>query len=556
MPPSSSDDEDEAIFQSHLRGDSSSSSSPSPPPLHHNFFAPPFYNRPPTPLPPSPSLTSLLRPSRPTTPDSSADELEPVPRASPKVPTYEYYGFVLYLFSSLTFLMYLLWSYLPSPFLHALGIYYYPNRWWSLALPSFLVMLIVYIYVALASYNIGYLTLPMSSIETIIDDAANIATIDGKGRMRSSHKKRERMGTGSNVHDWRTIWSQGTDAVMDVPLGGVCEVLYGDGSIASAQKAIKTHSLPSNTKTYDNPTALAADPNVDLIVVSVNVATHYDLAKPALEAGKDVFVEWPLGRNLKEAEELAEIARAKGGKTWIGLQARFNPGLKLLRSIIDSGKVGRIMASSLEARISNFETWASLKYKYFAQSGIGGDLVSIYGGHMTDAFATVLGEFKHINSLTSIQRPTIDIMDGEKVVEKGLKRETADHIFIQGTLVSGAVASLSLATDKPFPGSTALVWNIHGDKGQLLITAKNAAINIHELTIKFSDYESGNVEDVEIPKDAQDELPQAGKNVGRSYAAYATGEGYPTFEDAVLRHRLVDAIQKSSSTGQRIALDI
>lgn len=89
-----------------------------------NAFAPPFYNRPPTPLPPSPSLTSLLRPpfstttSRPTTPDTSDGETPndteavvaksarnatTVPRASPKVPTYEYYGFVLYLTSSFAF---------------------------------------------------------------------------------------------------------------------------------------------------------------------------------------------------------------------------------------------------------------------------------------------------------------------------------------------------------------------------------------------------------------------------------------------------------------------
>ena len=89
-------------------------------------------------------------------------------------------------------------------------------------------MLLVYIYVALASYNTGYLTLPLSSIETIIDDAANVATIDGKGRMRSGHKKRDRAASGG-VKDWKGIWSHGTDAVMDVPLSGVCEVLYGQG---------------------------------------------------------------------------------------------------------------------------------------------------------------------------------------------------------------------------------------------------------------------------------------------------------------------------------------
>ncbi|MCJ1260583.1 hypothetical protein MMC22_000445 [Lobaria immixta] len=225
--------------------------------LHHsnssfliaNAFAPPFYNRPPTPLPPSPSLTSLLRPSfstntsRPTTPDSSENDTPndteaavaksartatTVPRASPKVPTYEYYGFVLYLLSSLAFLMYLLWSYLPSPFLHQLGIHYYPNRWWSLAIPSFLVMTLVYIYVALASYNTGSLTLPMSSIENMVDEAADIAALDQHGKINRKGSKdstaflpQDAMGI-----EWKTMWNEGTDAVMDVPVGGVCEILY------------------------------------------------------------------------------------------------------------------------------------------------------------------------------------------------------------------------------------------------------------------------------------------------------------------------------------------
>ena len=142
-------DADEADFHSHYSlGPSSASTSESesdpdddhsnsinsrqPPFLRHsnssflsaNAFAPPFYNKPPTPLPPSPSLTSLLRPSfsaatsRPTTPDSSENDTPndteaavaksartatTVPRASPKVPTYEYYGFVLYLMSSSAF---------------------------------------------------------------------------------------------------------------------------------------------------------------------------------------------------------------------------------------------------------------------------------------------------------------------------------------------------------------------------------------------------------------------------------------------------------------------
>ena len=269
---SSSHSDDQSSHSSDDESSSEEEGLPLPPFTQHTF-APPFYGRPPTPLPPSPSLTSLLRPSRPTTPDASDDDglaghgsttggptshgEQPVPRASPKVPTYEYYGFALYLFSGLSFLIYLLWSYLPSPFLHALGIYYYPNRWWSVAIPSWIVILAVYIYVALAAYNVEIMTLSPESIETIVDEAARVAVVDAKGRIvrdkerekdkgggkdkggrerRRNEKERERErerrrgdgvvkpGGGLN---WREVWNEGTDAIMDVPVGGVCEVLYG-----------------------------------------------------------------------------------------------------------------------------------------------------------------------------------------------------------------------------------------------------------------------------------------------------------------------------------------
>jgi phosphatidylinositol glycan class P protein len=241
---------------------------------------PPFYNRPPVPLPPSPSLRSLLRPSfstttsRRTTPDSSdvdvsagtsapastanlasiaksARQAPLVPRASPKIPTYEYYGFALYLASSAAFFLYIVWAYVPSPLLHQMGIHYYPNRWWALAVPCWLVALVVYIYVALASYNTGYLTLPMSSCENLVDETAQLALVDKRtgdivrgqpSAPRPAHDKakaghdsvtsgrRESISayrwSPAEKADWKRYWSVSTDAVMDVPIGGVCEILY------------------------------------------------------------------------------------------------------------------------------------------------------------------------------------------------------------------------------------------------------------------------------------------------------------------------------------------
>ncbi|KAL8709856.1 MAG: hypothetical protein Q9220_005472 [cf. Caloplaca sp. 1 TL-2023] len=212
--------------------------------LSASAFAPPFYNKPPTPLPPSPSLTSLLRPSfsaatsRPTTPSSSENDTPndteaavaksariatTVPRASPKVPTYEYYGFVLYLMSSMVFGMYILWSYLPSHFLHQLGIHYYPDRWWSLAIPSFLVMTLVYIYVALATYNTEYLTLPMSSIENIVDEAANIATVESQRNKKQNRSSEPKALIINPLESYYFRWTRANKAAMMEALPNVTQ---------------------------------------------------------------------------------------------------------------------------------------------------------------------------------------------------------------------------------------------------------------------------------------------------------------------------------------------
>jgi phosphatidylinositol N-acetylglucosaminyltransferase subunit P len=124
-------------------------------------------------------------------------------------------------------------------------------------------MTLVYIYIALLSYNVEYLTLPLGSVECIVDDAANIAVLDhNSGRVRkggskaferkrsdlnsspaqpvggmSRHKaekmskqKAEKMSRQkAEKMNWRHLWNEGTDAVMDVPIGGVCEILYGEG---------------------------------------------------------------------------------------------------------------------------------------------------------------------------------------------------------------------------------------------------------------------------------------------------------------------------------------
>lgn len=107
-------------------------------------------------------------------------------------------------------------------------------------------MLLVYIYVALACYNTGYMTLSVGNVENIVDMAADVAIVDARGIIirrakRGADGVEANAPSKGNAHgglqelsdtqdlDWRNLWNTGTDAVLDVPIGGVCEVLYGSG---------------------------------------------------------------------------------------------------------------------------------------------------------------------------------------------------------------------------------------------------------------------------------------------------------------------------------------
>lgn len=67
-----------------------------------------------------------------------------------------------------------------------------------------------------------------------------------------------------------------------------------NSTVASANRSIAHHNLGPNVKAYGNPNDLAADPDIDLVLCSVEILRHYELLKPAVLAGKDIYVEWPL----------------------------------------------------------------------------------------------------------------------------------------------------------------------------------------------------------------------------------------------------------------------
>lgn len=132
---------------------------------------------------------------------------------------------------------------------------------------------------------------------------------------------------------------------------------------------------------FDNEFDLVNCPDVDLVVVSVKVPYHYKLVKAAIDAGKMIYCEWPLGNGTKEAEELAEMAAAKGLRTFTGLQALSLPETVFLKKTITDGLIGEVLSSSV---IASAGGWADTDIKerlYLLDPANGATMMDIPFGH-------------------------------------------------------------------------------------------------------------------------------------------------------------------------------
>lgn len=209
-----------------------------------------------------------------------------------------------------------------------------------------------------------------------------------------------------------------------------------NSSIDSAKKARSHFELPESTKLYDSAEKLAEDPEIDLIVCSIRVNLHYDAIKPVLKAKKTVYCEWPLGANVTEAEELAQLAKENSPKSMIGLQTRQDPVIHKVKTLLEQNTIGRVLSSNLMAAAGLWGATHGAETSYFNDPKVGGNLLSIAFGHTVDYAMFTLGELKDLAGRVSVQRPQVDFMKDGKKVETA-DRKTPDQIMLQGQLQLG-----------------------------------------------------------------------------------------------------------------------
>jgi predicted dehydrogenase len=305
---------------------------------------------------------------------------------------------------------------------------------------------------------------------------------------------------------------------------------------------------------FDNFEAMLANPDIDLVVVCVRVPGHHALVMQALEAGKNVFCEWPLGANLAEAQEMARLADASSLRTAVGLQAQSDPSLLYVRELIRDGYVGEVLAVNFVST-SQAVTERGAGRIWQGDRRNGANTLTIAGGHAIDALCFLLGEFEEVSARLAVNLKEWHNPETGEV----FKVDSPDWISVSGRLLSGGQVAFLVTTVPANASGTRC--EIYGREGTIVLTA--GSFNQGGTRIVGSRGKDP-LEPLDPPRRFRlvpDDTPTGSPfNVAQAYVRYAAsasqGQPYqPSFDHAVTRHVLIEAIERSAAEGRAVRLD-
>jgi predicted dehydrogenase len=319
-------------------------------------------------------------------------------------------------------------------------------------------------------------------------------------------------------------------------------------SPASATAAAEKYGIPLAVGSAEE---LARRDEVDLVVVAVKVPHHRELIRPALDAGKMVFCEWPLGNGLAEAEELAAVAEAARIRTFVGLQARAAPPVRYVRDLVSGGYVGEVLSTSVIASGLGWGPDFAPAGAYMLDRDNGATMLTIPFGHTIDAVTMALGEFTDLTATMATRRRQV-----RNSATGQLAPMTApDQIAVSGVLESGAVASVHFRGGRS--RATNFHWEINGTDGDLLLTGASGHLQFGQVTVYGAQRDDIAPKELPVPA-SYSSLARLGASgtetwhpVAHAYEQIRTDltvgtHHAPDFTHASRRHRLLDRIQRAA----------
>jgi len=300
---------------------------------------------------------------------------------------------------------------------------------------------------------------------------------------------------------------------------------------------------------FGDEQALITHPDVDLVVILAPAPEHERLARAVIEAGKDVYSEWPLTTKTADSEELLSLASAKGVRHVVGLQRRLGPSARYTRDLVKQGYVGKVRSARMTVSVDAFPPTMPGRYEWAFHASSFSHVLSVYAAHFGDLLFQAVGYPHKLTAVVANQFPDITVEEtGEKV-----PTTRPDAAMVIGTLENGGLFSVQIEGGQRH--RTGLQIDITGTEGVLRVTNKLAFENKEDNAIEGMNGDASSLAPLPVPDEfrplAVSHLDASAQDVAYLYAAYARDRKNGTseasnFRDAVRQHHLIDQIVQTS----------
>jgi predicted dehydrogenase len=209
------------------------------------------------------------------------------------------------------------------------------------------------------------------------------------------------------------------------------------------------------------------DPSIDIILNLTIPRAHVEVGLRAIEAGKHVYSEKPLGIAFAEGKRLVEAAAAKGLRVGSAPDTFLGGSHQTARHAVDSGVLGQIVGGTAYFMCPGHERWHPNPAFYYDQGG--GPMLDMGPYYITD-LVNLLGPVKQVVGVATMLRTTRTITAKERAGEV-IPVHVPTHVT--GTLIfaNGATVQVSMSFD--VAGHKHLPLEIYGTDGSLIVPDPN-----------------------------------------------------------------------------------
>lgn len=164
----------------------------------------------------------------------------------------------------------------------------------------------------------------------------------------------------------------------------------------------------------------ALDKNVDAALVCTPTNTHIPIARKVIEHGVHVFIEKPFSHNLNGVDRLIKRARRKNLIILVGYNLRFHPGLRLVKKMLEDGKIGRVLLARAEFGyyLPDWRPWQDYRKSYTARRALGGGII-LDASHEMDYIRWLLGDIEEVSCFADkLSNLEVDTEDTAEILLK------------------------------------------------------------------------------------------------------------------------------------------